>query len=207
MTSRSNASLVAAALLSCASCASAARVLYPVNADALKVRPGDYEIDPAHSTVIFAVNHFGFSTYYGRFTEISGRLALDADNPERSETAVRVAAASVDTPSDALDEKLRGGEMFDAASWPDILFESRRVTLTGARAADLDGVLTIKGVSRPITLHAAFIGSGVSPLTNDRRAGFSATATLSRRAFGLTQWDGFVGDEVELIIAAEFAAR
>lgn len=193
-----------ALLVFCASCATAARVLYPVNADALKARAGDYVIDPAHTTVIFSVDHLGFSTFYGRFNDVSGRLTLDTDNPERSETAVRIASASIDTPSDQLDETLRGKQMFDAAAFPDIVFESRTVTRTGDATATIEGVLTIRGVTRPVSLAAAFHGSGSAPLTNDRRAGFDATATLSRRDFGLDAWGGFVGDEVKLIIAAEF---
>lgn len=199
--------LAFAALLLCASCAGAARVIYPVNVDAAKARAGDYEIDPAHASVIFGVNHLGFSIYYGRFSEISGRLSLDAAAPERSDVAVKIAAASVDTTSGELDEKLRSAEMFDAAAFPDILFESRRIVRTGERTADIEGALTIKQVTRPLTLHAEFIGSGRAPLLNDRRAGFSARAKLSRKEYGLDAWSGFVGDEVELIIAAEFTAR
>jgi polyisoprenoid-binding protein YceI len=199
--------LIAFAALACASCAAAARVVYPVNTNALKAQPGDYEIDPDHVSVIFAVNHLGFSLYYGRFSEISGRLSLDVETPERSEVAVRIASASIDTTSEELNEKLRGEEMFDAAVFPDIVFESTRVLRTGERTADVEGALTIKGVTRPITLQTEFIGSGRAPLLNDRRAGFSAKARLSRRDFGLDAWSGFVGDEVDLLIAAEFKAR
>jgi polyisoprenoid-binding protein YceI len=189
------------------SCAAASRVIYPVNADALRVRPGDYEIDPAHVSVIFAVNHLGFSIYYGRFSDITGRLALDIEAPERSEVAVKIAAASIDTTSDELNEKLRGKEMFDADAFPDIVFASRRVVRTGDRTADIEGDLTLKGVTRPLTLHAEFVGSGRAPLLNDRRVGFSAKASLSRKDFGLDAWNGFVGHDVDLLIAAEFAAR
>lgn len=199
--------LAAASLLALAGCATAAHVLYPVNADALKVRPGDYEIDTAHTTVIFGVDHLGFSTFYGRFNTVTGRLALDTAHPEKSDVAVKIAATSLDTPSDELDEKLRGAEMFDAGRYPDILFESKRVVRTGEKTADVEGLLTVKGVTRPIVLKATFHGSGVMPLLNDRRAGFDARATISRSEFGLDAWKGFVGDEVTLIVAAEFAAK
>lgn len=198
--------LLASAALALAGCASAARILYPVNADALKVRPGDYQIDGAHTTVIFAVDHLGFSTFYGRFNTISGRLSLDVAAPEKSNVAVRIAAASIDTPSDALDEKLRAPDAFDTEKFPDIQFQSQRVVRTGDKTADVEGLLTVKGVTKPVTLKAAFHGSGVMPMLNDRRAGFDATATISRSAFGIDAWKGFVGDEVKLIIAAEFYA-
>jgi polyisoprenoid-binding protein YceI len=195
---------LAGAMAASAACATAARIVYPVNEDALKARAGDYVIDPAHTSVIFSVDHFGFSTYYGRFNDVSGRLSLNVDDPSRSETAVKIKAASVDTPSDDLDDKLRGAEMFDAAAFPDIVFESRSVTPTGAQTATIDALLTIKGVTQPVTLAAEFHGSGASPLTRDRRVGFDATAALSRSAFGLDAWNGFVGDKVTLIIAVEF---
>ena len=185
-------------------CATAARVLYPVNTDALKVRPGDYEIDGAHTTVIFAADHLGFSTFYGRFNTISGRLALDVAAPEKSDVAVRIAAASIDTPSDELDDKLRAADMFDAAAFPEIIFQSTRIVRTGEKTADVEGLLTVKGVTKPVTLSTTFHGSGVMPMLNDRRAGFDATATIKRSEFGLDAWKGFVGDDVRLIIAAEF---
>jgi polyisoprenoid-binding protein YceI len=203
-----SARAAASALLALAlgACATAASVLYPVNENAFKARAGDYTIDPAHTTVIFAVDHLGFSTYYGRFNEISGRLTLDTEHPEKSEAAVRIAAASLDTPSDALDEKLKASEMFDAARHPEIVFATTRVVRTGDNAADVEGMLTVKGVSKPVTLKATFHGSGTMPLTGAKVAGFDAKATIKRSEFGLDAWKGFVGDEVSLIIAAEFAA-
>lgn len=188
-------------------CATAARVLYPVNDDALKVRAGDYVVDPAHTTVIFAVDHLGFSTFYGRFNEISGRLSLNTEQPEKSEAAIKIAAASLDTPSDALDEKLKAPAMFDAAAHPDILFQTTRVIRTGEKTADVEGLLTVKGVTKPLTLKASFHGSGTMPLTGAKAAGFDAKATFLRSDFGLNEWKGFVGDEVSLIIAAEFTAQ
>lgn len=186
-------------------CATAASVLYPVNTDALKIKPGDYALDPAHTTVIFAVDHLGFSTYYGRFNEISGRLNLDTEHPEKSEAAIRIAAASIDTPSDALDEKLKAEGMFDAARHPDILFQTAKIVRTGDKTADIEGALTVKGTTRRVTLKAEFHGSGTMPMTGAKAAGFDAKATLKRSDFGLDEWKGFVGDEVSLIISAEFS--
>lgn len=196
----------ALALSGVAACASAASVLYPVNKDALKARPGDYVLDGAHATVLFGVDHLGFSTYYGRFNEMEGRLTLDADDAAQSAVAVSISAGSIDTPSDELDEKLKAASMFDAAAHPDILFASRRVIRSGERTATIEGALTIKGVTQLVALSAEFVGSGVMPLTNDHRAGFRATGKFSRKAFGLDQWSGYVGDEVTLTISAEFVA-
>lgn len=200
---RMGASVATALVLG--ACATASSVLYPINETATNLRPGDYVIDPAHTTVIFAVDHLGFSTFYGRFNEISGRLSLNAEQPEKSNAAVKIAASSLDTPSDELDAKLRAPSMFDAAGHPDILFMTSRVVRTGDNTADVEGMLTIKGVTKPIVLKAVFHGSGTMPLTGAKVAGFDAKATVKRSDFGLNQWTGFVGDEVSLIIAAEFA--
>ncbi len=200
------ARIVAGLALALSGCATAASILYPVNREALDARPGDYKLDPGHASVIFAVEHLGFSTYYGRFADISGRLALNSEEPAKSDVAIRIGAASVDTLSADLNEELKGRGMFDAAAHPDILFSSTRVNVTGENEADVEGVLTIKNISAPVTVHAVFHGGGTAPVTGARTVGFDASAALSRKQFGLTRWSGFVGDEVRLIISAEFVA-
>lgn len=199
--------IAASAAFALGACATAASVLYPVNDEAFKARAGDYVVDPAHTSVIFAVDHLGFSTFYGRFNAVSGRLSLDTEHPEKSAAAIKIASASLDTVSDALDEKLKAPAMFDAAGHPDILFTTTRIVRTSDNAADVEGVLNVKGVAKPVTLKATFHGSGTMPLTGAKAAGFDAKATIKRSDFGLNEWKGFVGDEVALIISAEFTAE
>lgn len=187
-----------------AGCASAASVLFPVTHDALKAKPGDYEIDPHHTQVVFGVEHLGFSTYYGRFARISGRLSIDPAAPAASEVAVSIAADSVDTPSDELDRQLRAPAFFDSDRYPEIIFVSKHINITGDNKADIEGVLTIRDVSRPFIIHAMFHGAGTDPANGRRTVGFDATATLRRSEFGLNEWRAFVGDDVKLIIEAEF---
>ncbi|MEQ8934399.1 MAG: YceI family protein [Amphiplicatus sp.] len=196
--------VAAAVALALSGCATAASIIYPVNREALEARPGDYTLDPQHASVLFAVEHLGFSTFYGRFADISGRLALNGAEPPNSDVAIRIGAASIDTLSVDLNDQLKGDGMFDAAAHPDILFSSTRVSITGENEADVEGVLTIKGVSAPLTIHAVFHGGGTAPVTGARTVGFDASAALSRKQFGLDRWSGFVGDEVRLIISAEF---
>lgn len=183
-------------------CASVARVVYPVNTDAARAKPGDYALDPDHASVIFGVDHLGFSTYYGRFNEISGRLSIDPAAPEAAEAAILIKAASVDTPSAALNDKLRAA--FGAEAHPDILFVSTRISRTGEATADIEGALTLRGRTGPVTLRARFHGSGRAPIINDERMGFDASAVIRRSDWGVDDWKGFVGDEVSLIISAEF---
>lgn len=202
---RSALAILSAAALS--ACATAAHVVYPVNQEATKARAGDYTLDPDHASVIFAVDHLGFSTFYGRFDTLSGRLHLDKDHPEASEAAITIAAASVDTRSKKLDDELKGAAMFDAGAHPDILFVTTKIVRTGDKTADVDGLLTIKDKTLPVALKAEFHGSGKFPGTNERRVGFDARTTIKRSAFGLDAWNGFVGDDVTLILAAEFTAK
>ncbi|MGE0409290.1 MAG: YceI family protein [Amphiplicatus sp.] len=195
------AGLLLAAL---AGCATAAGILYPVNKDALKARAGDYTLDPRHTSVIFAVEHLGFSLYYGRFEGASGRLAFDPENPSESRVAVRLPAAGLDVTDADLEDMLKGEAMFDAAHYPDIVFESDAVTLTGENSADIHGLLTIKDATRPLVIQARFHGGGTNPAEGKRVVGFDGEASLKRSDFGLDAWLPFVGDEARLTISAEF---
>ncbi|MEX0297759.1 MAG: YceI family protein [Kordiimonas sp.] len=185
-------------------CTAAAKILYPVNDDPLKTRAGIYKLDPTHANIIFSVNHLGFSLHHGRFNKIEGSLDLDNSIPEKSEVFIRVETHSIDTNSQELDSLLRAKQMFNAAEHPYISFESKSVQLTDPKTAIISGDLTLAGVRKPIDIEATFIGSGTNPLTGVRTIGFSGKGTLLRSAYGLTEWLPFVGDEVSLVIEAEF---
>lgn len=185
-------------------CAAAVKILYPVTDDPLKTRAGVYTLDPSHANIIFSVNHLGFSLHHGRFNKIEGTLALDNTAPENSEVFIRVETASVDTNSQELDNLLRAKSMFNAAEHPYISFESKSIRLTDTKTAVISGELTLSGVRQPFDIEATFIGSGTNPLTGARTIGFSGKGTLLRSNYGLTEWLPFVGDEVSLIIEAEF---
>ncbi len=185
-------------------CAAAAKILYPVNDDPLKTKAGVYALDPSHANIIFSVNHLGFSLHHGRFNRIEGTLDLDNSAPENSEVFIRIETASVDTNSEELDNLLRAKSMFNALEHPYISFESKSVRLIGSETAIISGDLTLAGAKQPFNIEATFIGSGTNPLTGARTVGFSGKGTLRRSDYGLTEWLPFVGDEVSLIIEAEF---
>lgn len=191
-------------LLILAGCAAAAKVLYPVNESAFDAKPGDYVLDGAHAAVIFGLDHMGFSTFYGQFDTLEGRLSYGGDTPEASEVAIRIMTASVNTRTEALDEELRGKAMFDSSAFPAATFTSTKVTQTGENTGTLEGLLTIRDVTSPVTLDVTFGGSGTHPLTGNQTIGFNATGVIKRSDFGLTRWLPFVGDEVALLIEAEF---
>ena len=187
-----------------AGCAAAARILYPVNTDPLKLTPGAYALDPAHANIIFAVNHLGFSFHHGRFNKIGGSLVLDVNQPENSQLFIKIDTASIDTNNTELDSRLRAKPMFNSEVFPSAIFEGSQVEITGPKTANVTGTLTIKENRVPITIQAEFIGSGTNPANGKHTVGFRGKATFNRSEFGLNEWLSLVGDEVSLILEAEF---
>ena len=182
----------------------------PVAAD---IPAGSYTIDHAHSTVVFRVNHIGFSNYTAQFTEIGATLQLDPADPERSsvEVTIPVRSLQIPTPPAGFRDTLMGAAWFDAAQFPNITFRSTRVEPTGADTARITGDLTLHGVTRPIVLEATFNGGWAGiPQDPHARVGFSARGSLKRSEFGM----GYgvpppgsaigVVDDVAVAIEAEF---
>lgn len=197
--------MLAASFLALSACAAIASVVYPLNENADRARAGAYRLDDDHASVVFGLNHFGFSEFRGRFDTLSGSLDLNTEAPETSVVTIDIDISGLHTGVSELDEKLFAANMFDVAAHPVANFTSTSITRLSENEARIDGVLTIKGVGKPITLEARFIGSGVNPLTGRQTAGFSATGVLKRSDHGLDEWLPFVGDEVALEIDVEFA--
>lgn len=172
--------------------------------DPARVRAGRYTVEPDHTQIEFAVSHMGFTTYFGRFSGASGRLDLDPAAPAAIRLAVRVPAASISTTSDALNGMLRGPQWLDAARFPEIAFRSTRVIPAGAGRAEVQGELTLHGVTRPLTLQVRFQGAGTNPLDNRYTVGFAATGRIRRSEFGITTYVPLVGDEVDLTLSGAF---
>lgn len=150
---------------------------------------GTWDIDPSHSDVSFTVRHLVVTKVRGQFTRFDGRIEI-ADDTFSSVTAT-IDLASIDTRDARRDEHLRSADFFDVTNHPTITFRSTAVR----PAADgylLDGELTIKGVSRPITLAVEFNGVAADPW-GGTRAGFSASTEISRKDFGIS-FDIPVGD-------------
>ncbi|NWH09278.1 MAG: YceI family protein [Alphaproteobacteria bacterium] len=168
---------------------------------------GTYDLDPTHAIIEFGVSHLGFSLYRGRFNTASGTLEWNSAEPEKSSVSVTVEVASIDTPSDKLDAELTGAEVFDAAQFPQATFKSTGATRTSDTTGTLTGDLTIKGVTKPITLAVTFNGSGQHPMLNTAWSGFTATGSFKRSDFGIVNWAQAVGDTVELRLDIEFGKK
>ncbi len=118
----------------------------------------------------------GFSLYSGRFSGVTGTLAIDPRQPAASRLDVTIPVASVSTTSEKLDGELKGAQWLDADRYPQMRFRSTRVALSGPGQADVTGELTLHGVTRPVTLRVRFVGAGVNPIDHAYTTGFQATA-------------------------------
>lgn len=201
------------ALLLAVSAASATEPIAPPTAP---VPAGDYKLDRSHASLIFRVDHLGFSRYTARFTRFDAQLQFDPANLAAGKVDVQVDARSIETdfPDPAkldFNAKLQGADWLDTGRHPEIRFRSTRVELLGGGAMRIHGELTLRGVTRPVTMDARYNGGyGGMELDPQARIGFSARGSLQRSAFGMAYGvpapgSTFgVGDEVSFEIEAEF---
>jgi polyisoprenoid-binding protein YceI len=145
---------------------------------------GAYTIDPTHSEIGFAVRHAMVTTVRGQFSEYEGKLHLDGSDPSRSTAEVVIKVASIDTGQEQRDGHLRTGDFFDADTHPEITFRSTSARQLDAETYQLTGDLTIKGISKPVSIDLTFNGSA-KDLYGNQRVGFEGTTTINRTDWGL----------------------
>jgi polyisoprenoid-binding protein YceI len=149
-----------------------------------------WQIDPAHSSVEFAVKHMMFTTVRGRFKDVKGTIEADESDPNNSRVNVEIGAASIDTGSADRDAHLRSADFLDVENYPTLTFRSKRVEGAAKREGDkfrVTGDLTIRGTTMEVTLDCTFEGTGKDPW-GGTRAGSRATASIDRRDWGL-KWN------------------
>lgn len=168
------------------------------------VQAGNYTVETAHTRVQFTVSHMGFSDWYGDLTGVTGTLSLDPQAVAKAKVDITIPVSSVSTTNATLDGELKSEAWLDAGKFPAIRFTSTAVTQTGPRTANIAGNLTFHGVTRPVVLKAAFLASGVNPLSKGYTVGFNATTALKRSDFGVKTYIPLIGDEVTLRISAAF---
>ncbi|MFD5034472.1 YceI family protein [Streptomyces sp. NPDC058405] len=152
---------------------------------ALAALTGEYTIDPAHSTISFTVRHAMVTNVRGTFTEHEGSLSLDGSNPADSSASIDVSIASVDTGMPDRDGHLRSADFFDAETFPKMSFRSTATEQIDSETYRLTGDLTIKDVTRPLTIDLELHGSATDVYGNER-VGFEGSATILRSDWGLT---------------------
>lgn len=167
-----------------------------------------YEIDPTHTSVIVAWNHFGFSNPAAYFADVTGTLNFDAKNPSKASVNVTIPVKTIDTKVPALNEEfIKDAEYFDVAKYPTATFKSTKVTPTGDNTFDVAGKLTIKGVTKDVVLKAKLNGQGEHPMTKKAAIGFDASTVIKRTEFNLGKYAPYVSDEVTITITTEAQAK
>ncbi|MGO2957771.1 MAG: YceI family protein [Acetobacter sp.] len=168
------------------------------------VQSGNYAIEPTHTQVLFSLLHFGFTPYVGLFSNASGTLKLDTAHPAASRLQVTVPVNSVQTTSDKLTAELQQADWFDVAHYPTATFTSSKITPDGKGGATITGTFTLHGITKPLTLHATYVGSGVNPMDKAYTVGFQATGVIKRSDYGVNKYVPVVGDDVTLTLAGAF---
>jgi len=169
-------------------------------------------LDPMHSEVQFKVKHLVISTVTGSFKTFEGELETENDDFADAKINFSLDVNSLDTNQEQRDGHLKSAEFFDAENFPKISFQSTSFKKTGSGDFELKGDLTIKGITKPVTLSVEHGGSAADFYGNTK-AGFEITGKINRKEFGLT-WDGVteagsvvVGEDIKLIINVQFAKQ
>jgi polyisoprenoid-binding protein YceI len=164
---------------------------------------GTYTIDPSHSRLGFVVRHAMVTKVRGNFADFSGTIEVDGADPAGSSVAITAQLASVDTGDEGRDGHLRSADFFDVEANPTMTFTSTGITADGDDEFKVTGDLSIRGVSRPVTIELEYTGAAKDPFGNDR-IGFEGKAEINRKDWGL-EWNAaletggiLVGEKVKL---------
>ena len=170
-----------------------------------------YAVDKGHSEAAFTIKHL-VSKVSGRFNEFGGSITLDPAKPEQSSVEFTIKAASINTDNADRDKHLKSPDFFDVEKNPEITFKSSKVTPAGKDKFNVDGTLTMRGVSKQVTLPVEFQGFAKDPWGNEK-AGFAVETTLNRKDYGiiwnktLDQGGYLLGDDVKIVINLETAKK
>lgn len=171
-----------------------------------KAEPRQFELDQDHLAIAFLVHHLELADVVGMFTEASGSFTYDAEAQTISNVEITVQTDSVFTNHDARDNHLRGPDFLNAKEYPTMTFTADEAEVTGDTTGKIHGNLTLLGETHPLTLDVTYKGGREYPFGDNHYAiGVSARGSFERSDYGMTYAvdNGFVGDEVELIIEFE----
>jgi len=169
-----------------------------------------WKIDPSHSAAEFKVRHMMISHVKGTFSGLSGVLRLDENDYTHSTVEVSIPAASVSTVDDNLNAHLKDADFFDVVKFPTLTFKSRSIRSTGDRDYAVTGDLTIRGVTKSVTLSVNDVSEPSKDPWGNQRIGLSASTKINRKDFGFV-WNAplelggvLVGDEVAITLDVQF---
>jgi polyisoprenoid-binding protein YceI len=170
----------------------------------------DWKLDTSHTDVSFKVRHLAISNVRGTFKKVTGNLDFDAKNPTKASVEILVDLSTVDTDEPKRDDHLRSPDFFDVSKYPEMKFVSKKVKKAGKGKLAVTGDLTLHGVTKEIVLDVEGPTQQIKDPWGNYRRGFTATAKLDRRDFGLT-WSKtletgglVVGNDIYITIEAEF---
>jgi polyisoprenoid-binding protein YceI len=164
----------------------------------------DFEVDTkgAHASINFRIPHLGYSWLIGRFDRFSGKFSYDAENPAAAKIAIEIDTASINSNHAERDKHLRAADFLDVAQFPKATFVSTSVTPDGNGKAKITGDLTLRGVTKPITIDAEVVGAGEDPWGGYRQ-GFAGKTKLVLADFGILKELGPASKAVELDLHIE----
>jgi polyisoprenoid-binding protein YceI len=163
----------------------------------------DYKADPVHSFVVFDVHHFGAGYVYGTFGGPTGDISYSADDLTKTTFDMSIDTDSIDTRNKNRDKDLKGPDFFDAKQFPNITFKSTSVTKSGDTTMSVTGDLTLKGITKSITVPMEITGTGAG-MRGETRTGFRADFKIDRTDFGMTaDPEPAIGNEIHIIVAIE----
>lgn len=162
-----------------------------------------YQFDKTHTQILFFVEHMGFSHSNGKFLKFDGDFKFDPANPTTGSTTVTIDTNSLNMDDGTWEEHLKAEKMFDVAQYPAMTFKSTKIDLVDAAHARMTGDLTLKGVTRPVTLDVTMNKCGEHPFTKKQTCGFDAVGTIKRSDFNMSESIPMVGDEVKIQITVE----
>ena len=171
-----------------------------------------WQIDPAHANAQFVVRHLGISNVQGQFTKISGAAEIDEKDLTKSNVTATIDVNSIDTRVAAGDADLKSPNFFDAAKYPTMTFQSKRIAQLGDGRLQITGDLTIHGITRPVTFDAELSAPIQDPWGGTRR-GVTASTKINRQDFGLTYdkksttGELLIGDQVSITLDVEFVKK
>jgi polyisoprenoid-binding protein YceI len=164
--------------------------------------PEVFVTDSNHTYARFAYSHFGYSTQLSRFDKTSGKIVFDAAAKTGSVDVV-IDTKSVDTGSAIFNEHIQGEDFLDTAKFPTATFKSTAVRFEGDKPVAIDGNLTLKGVTKPVTLVVSKFQHMPHPIVKKDAIGADASVTVKRSDFNAGKYAPYVGDEVTITIAVE----
>jgi polyisoprenoid-binding protein YceI len=168
------------------------------------LRPGNYQLDPDHTRVLFKVGHLGLSKFVGRFNKVDASLDFDPAKIGATRLDAQVETASIDVNNPNFEASLTSVFWLNSEKFPAAGFTTESVTQLGDNRIQILGSLSFLGITKPLRLEAVFNGGAFNLLTGKYTLGFEARGRLKRSDFGLDNYIPAVGDEVELEIHAEF---